>query len=89
MPEDIDLKKLAVDRGESATTSIKPRRSYLSRYLVPGFLVLGFVAIIVWALRDVLMPGIPVTVIPVHVSQVEHQPGRQHQATIPAGLGRI
>ena len=73
MPDDIDLTQLAVDREESAATSIKHRRPYLSRYLVPGLLVLGFVAIIAWALRDVLLPGIPVTVIPVHVSQVEHQ----------------
>ncbi|MFP6751722.1 MAG: HlyD family efflux transporter periplasmic adaptor subunit [Pirellulaceae bacterium] len=73
MPDDIDLKQLAVDREDSTTTSIKPQRSYLSRYMVPGLLVLGFVAIIVWALRDVLMPGTPVTVIPVHVSQVQNQ----------------
>jgi len=73
MSDEIDLTQLAVDREPSATTSIKRRRPYLSRYLVPGFLVLGFLAIVAWALRDLLLPGIPVTVIPVHVSQAENQ----------------
>ena len=72
MPDEIDLKQLAVDRDES-TTPIKPQRSFLSRYMVPGVLALGFLVIIAWAVRDVLMPGIPVTVIPVHLSQVESQ----------------
>jgi len=73
MPDDIDLKQLAVDREDSDSISITPRRSYLSRYLVPGFLALGFLVIIAWAFRNVLMPGIPVTVIPVTVNQVENQ----------------
>ncbi|MDP7206224.1 MAG: hemolysin D, partial [Pirellulaceae bacterium] len=73
MPDDIDLKQLAVDRKDSDSPSIKPRRSYLSRYLVPGFLMLGFLVILAWALRDVLMPGIPVSVIPVTVNQVENR----------------
>lgn len=73
MPDEIDLKQLAVDREESTRTSIKPRRSHLSRYLVPGLLVFGFLVIVTWALRDVLMPGTPVTVIPVHISQVQSQ----------------
>ncbi len=77
MPDDIALKQLAVDREDSDSISIKPRRSYLSRYLVPGFLALGFLVIIAWALRNVLMPGIPVTVIPVTVNQV----GNQEQGT--------
>ena len=68
MPSDIDLRELAVRRDEP-DQQVGPRRHLISRYLVPAALILGFLTVLGWAVRDAFLPRRPVTVMPVLVSQ--------------------
>lgn len=69
----VDLSQLAVDRVErnEASTRLKHRANVMTRFVLPGALVLGFLALIGWASRDFLIPPRDVQVIPVHASQTE------------------
>lgn len=73
MKTDVDLSQLAVDRGERARGgSAGPRRRHLwSRYVLPGTLMLGVLALIAWAARDLLLPPRDVTVIPAFATEAE------------------
>ena len=65
MPE-IDLKQLAIDRDETAPDagSGRSRRRLLTRYILPGSMVAGFLLLAGWlgwagaGLRNVLNPGL-------------------------------
>lgn len=67
---EVDLSQLAVDRTES-TGSLRHRRNLVTRYVVPGLLVAGFVALVAWASRDVVFPPKSVQVIPVFATQAQ------------------
>lgn len=71
----VDLSQLAIERDESAAPQVRARRNVLTRYVLPGVLVLGFVALIVSASRNLIFPAKPVKVVPVHVSHSEVQRG--------------
>ncbi|MHC4876073.1 MAG: efflux RND transporter periplasmic adaptor subunit [Planctomycetota bacterium] len=75
----VDIKQLAIDRGGSdrgELTSIGPPRRFVSRYVIPTGLIIGFALVSAWAGRDSLLPRKDVTVIPVHVTTAEvHQSG--------------
>lgn len=60
-----DVSQLAVRRRAEAGPSLGPPRSLLARYLVPGAVVLGFLALLAWSARQRLLPSRPVTVMPV------------------------
>ena len=70
MNDKLDLKQLAVDRKPDAEV-LRPRSHMLTRYVIPGTLAAGFLVAVLWALRGILLPGTPVTVIPVHVSKAQ------------------
>lgn len=68
MSAPVNLKDLAVRRDAGGGSSLAPRRHIVSRYILPGALVLGFLALTIWSARDAWLPRKVVTVVPVHVS---------------------
>lgn len=58
----VDLKELVVDRSDSRRRS---NSSWLTRYLLPGGLVLGFLLLAFWSLEGSFAKPIAVTVVPV------------------------
>src|SRR4051794_19817961 len=67
----VDLRQLVVARPETGSALPARRRHLATRYLLPGAVLLGFVAVIGWAARDSLLPARPVTVVPVLVTRAE------------------
>ena len=77
MSTQVDLTQLAVDRGTSAVR-LRARQHVLTRYVLPGILLLGFLALVAWTSRDAVFPPKSVTVVPVLSSQAEaHHEGTQ------------
>jgi HlyD family secretion protein len=75
MTAQLDLRELAVDRRQPASSARRKKRVF-SRYVIPAGVVLGFLAMLAWAVRDWLLPAAPVTVVPVVVTRAEvHQAG--------------
>ena len=69
MSAQVDVRQLAVHREPQPAAR---RRSHLvSRYVLPGALLLGFVCVLGWAARASLLPSHPVTVVPVLTSRSE------------------
>lgn len=70
MSSEVDIKRLAIVR-EQAATAPKPsrRRHVVSRYLIPGVLVAGFLSLVGWSARDFVVPPRAVWVVPVLASQ--------------------
>lgn len=68
---DVDLSQLAIDRAPER--SHHGQRNLISRYLLPGLLVLGFLSLIFWASRDWIFPPRKVTVVPVRVTTIAVQ----------------
>jgi multidrug efflux pump subunit AcrA (membrane-fusion protein) len=64
MPE-IDLQQLAIDRDSGSTDpqSGRPPRQVLSRYVLPGSVVVGFVLLAGWMGWDLVFPPRDVTVV--------------------------
>ncbi len=75
---DVDLQQLVIERDQPDSTGpTGGRRHLLTRYLLPGVLLLGFVTLAVWYGRDVVFPPRPVTVVPVlTISQVAQGAGQ-------------
>ncbi|MBL8850847.1 MAG: HlyD family efflux transporter periplasmic adaptor subunit [Planctomycetaceae bacterium] len=71
--DDLDLKQLAVRREENGHARLAPKRRVVSRYVLPGMLIAGFVGMLGWAARDAYLPRRPVTVVPVMVSVADVQ----------------
>lgn len=67
----LDLSQLAVDRSASAKPTLKVRRSWLTRYVLPLAILAGFVGLFAWAARDSFLPAQSVTITPVVVSRAE------------------
>jgi HlyD family secretion protein len=67
MSAQVDLRQLAVTREEPPSTPKRRAdgRRVFARFVLPGGVLLGFVALLGWAARDSLMPARPVTVVPV------------------------
>jgi len=75
MPE-VDLQQLAIDRDARRAPPTRIRRHVLTRYVIPGVLIVGFLALIAGAARDLVFPPRDVTVVPVRSVAVEvHQQG--------------
>jgi HlyD family secretion protein len=70
---EVDLRQLAIPRSDPAGTTLQPRRHFLTRYLLPGCLVVGFLALVAWASWDWIFPPRPVTVVPVYASHARVQ----------------
>jgi len=67
----LDLSQLAVDREESAKPPAKMKRSWWTRYILPGGILLGFFSLFAWAARDSFLPAQSITITPVVVSRAE------------------
>lgn len=75
-PRRLDLRQLAVHReaspsGEKPARTPRHRFSLLTRYVLPGGLLLGFLGLIGWSARTSLLPSRPVTVMPVLSARAE------------------
>src|SRR5882724_5018944 len=76
MSANVDLRQLAVRRDGPAIPAPPRRpRHLLSRYLLPGAVLVGFLAVAGWAARDSLLPSRPVTVVPVLTTRAEIRQG--------------
>jgi RND family efflux transporter MFP subunit len=69
MSNQVDLGQLAIERDRSGAAAPRPRRSLLTRYVLPGGLLLGFLLLLGWAMWDVVFPPRSVTVVPVLATQ--------------------
>lgn len=67
----VDLSQLALDRSAPPQLRGHTRFRLITRYLLPGTLLIGFAALIAYASRDLIFPPQPVTVMPVIVSQAQ------------------
>ncbi len=76
MSTEVDIKQLAIVRDEPSRTH-RRRRHVVSRYLVPGALLVGVLALVAWASRDALLPPRNVWVVPV----IATQSGAQSEGT--------
>ena len=70
---EVDLSELAVDRERPAPRRSGSRRHIVARYVLPGLLIAGFLAVSSWTLRDVVLPRTPVSVVPVHITRAAMQ----------------
>ncbi|MDG1874040.1 MAG: HlyD family efflux transporter periplasmic adaptor subunit [Mariniblastus sp.] len=68
---EVDLTQLAVDRAATLPKDIGTRKNVLTRYILPAFLIIGFLTLIGWASRDLLLPPQEVRVTPVLATQAE------------------
>lgn len=73
MNANVDLRQLAVHRDVPPIRGPSGRRHLVSRYLLPGVVLVGFLAVLGWAARDSLLPSRPVTVVPVLATRAEAQ----------------
>jgi hypothetical protein len=77
MNSSIDLRQLAVRRDDGTGRPAPPAKRHpshlLTRYVLPGAILLGFVAVLGWAARDRFLPSRPVTVTPVLTTRAEVQ----------------
>lgn len=71
MKTDVDLRELAIDRGDTAQPKVRTRRHVLTRYVLPLVLLSGFLSLVAWASWDLLFPPKPVTVVPVFSTTAE------------------
>ena len=69
MPADIDLRELAIERPAKTRPVRKSR--YITRYLLPSAIFLGFLGLLGYAARDQFLPRKPVTIVPVVVARAE------------------
>ncbi|MGY8769570.1 MAG: efflux RND transporter periplasmic adaptor subunit [Pirellulales bacterium] len=65
MSKTVDLRELAIDRGDTAQPKLRTRKHLFTRYVLPLVLVVGFLSLVAWASRDLVFPPKPVTVMPV------------------------
>ncbi len=75
MPTPVDLQALSRRREEVRDVSVSPQRHVVSRYVLPGFLLSGFLGLLGWSARDYLLPRCAVRVVPVLVSLADMQTG--------------
>jgi multidrug efflux pump subunit AcrA (membrane-fusion protein) len=71
MNPNVDLRQLAVRRTAGSAPEPARRRHLVSRFLLPGAVLVGFAVLAGWAARDSLLPARPVTVVPVLATRAE------------------
>ncbi len=69
--DQVDLKQLAVERVAPTGLLVSARRNILTRFVLPAFLILGFLFLVGWASRDLIFPPREVRVIPVLATQAD------------------
>ncbi len=73
MSAEVDIKQLAIVRDAPEAPALRRRRHVVSRYVIPGVLLVGFLGLVAWAARDAVSPPAPVWVTPVLASQSQSQ----------------
>jgi RND family efflux transporter MFP subunit len=74
MTTSVNLRELAIERPSRDAPPARPRRrAWFSRYLVPGVVILGFISLMGWAMRDQFVARRQVTVVPVVITRAEVQ----------------
>jgi HlyD family secretion protein len=73
MTSKVDLRELAVRRDSAAGVPAKRSWHVGTRVILPGVVLLGFVAVIGWAARDRFLPAQAVIVAPVITAQMDVQ----------------
>jgi RND family efflux transporter MFP subunit len=75
MSAEVDIKQLAIVREAREARAPRRRPHVVSRYVIPGALLTGFMGLVAWAARDAVAPPTPVWVVPVLASQsnVQHE----------------
>ena len=67
MTDEVDLQSLAVDRS-APPQGMRGKRNLVTRYVIPGVLITGFLSLIGWCARELIFEPRPVTVMPVIAS---------------------
>jgi len=57
MNTNVDLRQLAVRREEAPPRPLRRSRHLTTRVVLPGLVLLGFLAVVAWAARDSLLPA--------------------------------
>src|SRR5947207_1035179 len=74
MNAQVDLSQLAIDRRPAAAKQRSGQtRIWLTRYALPGLVLVGFAAVLLWSARDSFLPATQVTVTPVLATRAEVQ----------------
>ncbi len=73
MSAEVDIKQLAIVRDAREAPVLRRRRHVVSRYVIPGVLLVGFLGLVAWAARDAVSPPAPVWGTPVLASQSQSQ----------------
>lgn len=74
MSAKVDLRQLAVRRDNApAATNIRRPWHLGTRIVLPGVVLLGFLGVIAWAVRDTLLPARPVSVVSVVTTHMDVQ----------------
>lgn len=68
MSSEVDIRQLAIVREEASSPKTRRHFHLMTRYALPGSLIVGFLLLIGWASRDTLMPPRDVWVVPVLVT---------------------
>lgn len=68
----VDLRELEVKRAEPTPIARRPVQ-IVSRYMVPGLILLGFLSLVGWSMRATFARRVPVRVVPVLASHSEVQ----------------
>lgn len=73
LKSEVDLSQLATQRKPAASTPLRVRRRWISRYAVPLAILGAFGGLFGWAARDSFLPAHAVTITPVIVTRAEVQ----------------
>ncbi|MHB8861915.1 MAG: efflux RND transporter periplasmic adaptor subunit [Pirellulaceae bacterium] len=72
MSTSLDLRQLLVDRSAAPSKRTR-RRPWLTRYVIPFGVVVGFCSVVAWSARESFLSSKPITVVPVIVTRAEVQ----------------
>ena len=73
MATPVDLRQLAVERPDPAVRKIVRKRSWLTRWVIPTTIIVGFLGVVGWSARERWLPAKLVTVTPVILARAESQ----------------
>lgn len=67
----VDISQLAVQRDAPQGLPVGTRTNIVTRYVLPGILIAGFLSLVAWSGRDYVFPPKAVQVVPVFATQAE------------------
>lgn len=72
-PNAVDLSQLAVKRDAAAAPTVRVRKRWMTRYVIPGAILIGFASMFAWATRASFLPAHSITITPVVVTRADVQ----------------